>query len=309
VSEQSLAADTRDLVAAAAERLGWCGIGRPLFEAQLLLAHATGSTRLDVLRGFERSITAIEADTFLDLVERRAAREPLAYLRGVQEFYGLPIAVSRAVLVPRPETELLVDFAVECLRDNPSPVFLDAGAGSGAIAVAALHSLPNARAIGLDVSRDALALAHTNAVALGVGNRLRAIRGDMLGPLRPYSLDLVVSNPPYIPTHEIPTLQPEVADFEPRAALDGGEDGLAFYRPLAAGALRVLKPGAWLAVEVGRGQSDAVSAIFKSKGFADLEVRRDLAGIERMVAARRPQRSGIARRKNRYADLSGAPLS
>lgn len=274
--------------------LAAAGVEDPRFEAQLLLALALGVSRSQVVAGLAPFPTEAQQQAFLHLVRERARRVPLAYLRGSQEFYGLPFLVTPDVLIPRPETELLVDFALEMLRtaETPSPILADVGAGSGCIAIAALAHCPAARAIAVDISAAALAVAGTNAVQNGVTERIRFVRAGLLTGLATAHFDLVVSNPPYIPTSEIPKLQEEVRAFEPALALDGGADGLDFHRGLVTGALRVLRPGGWLAVEVAMGQAPAVAALFRKAGLTSLTIRRDLAGIERVVAGKADLVSG-----------------
>jgi release factor glutamine methyltransferase len=281
-------------LADAAHRLEAAGVERPVFEAQLLLVLALGVTRLDVLRGPIRKVTEEEARRFEALVEERVRRIPLAYLRGTQEFYSLDFEVTPAVLVPRPETELLVEFAVEKLRslttpDSRLPTLIDVGTGSGCIAVAAAVHLPAARVVALDLSSEALATALRNAKRHNVEERVRFVRTDLLSGIVSQSAEMILSNPPYIPSAEVPGLPPEVRDFEPRVAVDGGADGFAFHRGLIAGARRVLKPGGWLGLEVALGQASLVAVRLVEAGFTDVETRKDLAGIERMVAGRQPE--------------------
>jgi len=266
----------------AIRRLDGAGIENPRFEAQLLLALALGVSRTTLLAGLRPDLSAMEFQSFQHLVGERERRVPLAYLRGTQEFYGLPFTVTPATLIPRPETEMLVEFVLE-----KSPDFLvDVGTGSGCIPIAVLAHCSWARAIGVDLSVEALGVARRNAVANGVGDRLRLARGNMLRGLGS-EVDLLVSNPPYIPTAEVEGLQAEVRDFEPRMALDGGEDGLALLRGLAEEARRVLRPGGWVAVEVAQGQAGEVAELFAAQGLSDIGARRDLAGIERIVYGKR----------------------
>lgn len=290
----------------AIETLADAGIENPRFEAQLLLAHVLGLSRAAVAARLYQLSDDIQEREFRRLVRERAKRVPLAYLRGEQEFYGLPFLVTPAVLIPRPETEMLVDFAREALPESTScvparpagrsssaesdpdgfPVVVDVGTGSGCIAVAILAHCPTARAIALDLSAEALAVAGNNAARNNVTERIRFVRASCLEGVaeRP---DLIVSNPPYISTAEIPTLQAEVREYEPRLALDGGADGLEVHRRLAAGAFRALRPGGWLAVEVAQGQAQAVAALLQAAGLVSIQKRRDLAGIERMVCGQR----------------------
>lgn len=270
----------------AAQRLEDAGIETPRLEAQLLLALALRTSRTAVVAGLHPYLDTAERERFRELVEARLHRVPLAYLRGDQEFYGLPFRVSRATLIPRPETELLVDFARAVLGKSEQPsTLVDVGTGTGCIAIAALSTLPYVRGIALDLSADALALARYNAEANGVGDRIRLVQGSLLEGIRG-AVDLIVSNPPYIPTQEVAHLQPEVRDYEPRLALDGGEAGMQQLQGLAQNAGRVLKPGGWIAVECGLGQAREVAALFEQCGLNQVEIAQDLAHIERMVSGR-----------------------
>lgn len=287
----------------AERRLEAEGVEAPRFEAQLLLALALGVTRTSVVAGTHGDPTPRQIEAFEQMVRQREQRVPLAYLRGTQEFYGLTFAVGPAVLIPRPETEMLVEFALEALEAEAAPselggggsrdpiVLADVGTGSGCILVAALAHRPDVRGVGIDVSAGALEIARRNAFTNNVGASARFVRAGMLACAPAACFDVIVSNPPYIPSAEIETLQPEVRDYEPRLALDGGEDGLAFQRELAHGAMRTLKPDGRLAVELAMGQAPRVAALFVEAGLTDVEPRRDLAGIERIVSGRRPTRA------------------
>jgi release factor glutamine methyltransferase len=272
------------LVKEAAKRLEAVGIERPIFEAQLLLGLALGATRLEVLRGPSSAPTDEQSRRFNDLVSRREQRVPLAYLRATQEFYGLEFEVTPAVLVPRPETELLVDFARERLPDLPGRMLVDVGTGSGCIAVAAAVHLTRARAVAVDLSEEALKIARRNAECHGVSRRILCLRADMLSGIRERTADLILSNPPYIPSVDVEELQPEVRDHEPRMALDGGPDGLGFHRQLIAGSIRVLKSGGCLGIEVAAGQAHIVEELLRDSEFEQVETKKDLAGIGRMVS-------------------------
>lgn len=285
-------AGAADPVGWAARRLAECGVEAPRLEAQLLLALALGITRTAVTAGLFECLGSAESARFQDLVESRYGRAPLAYLRGTQEFYGLDFEVGPAVLIPRPETEMLVDFALEKLAEGRSnrslafpPILADVGTGSGCIAIAALAHCPQAVGVAFELSASALEIARRNAVRHTVADRLRFVRSDLLCGAAADRFDLILSNPPYIPTGELAGLQPEVRDFEPRLALEGGTDGLAPYRRLAPMAQHCLAPGGSIAVEVGQGQAPDVARIFADAGLSEIEVRRDLAGIERLVAA------------------------
>ncbi|HXG23708.1 MAG TPA: peptide chain release factor N(5)-glutamine methyltransferase, partial [Chthonomonadales bacterium] len=212
---------------------------------------------------------------------------PLAYLLGTKEFYGLPFTVTPATLIPRPETELLVDFAIEMLQIHPQPHIVDIGTGSGCIAVAMAVHLPRARIIATDISAEALAMAKSNAERHNVSKQILFVRGNLLDCLAEQSADLILANPPYIPAREISSLQPEVRDYEPRIALDAGVDGMAFHRAIIAEACRVLAPGGWLALEVALGQAPAVAETMRACGLFEISCRKDLAKVERVVVGRK----------------------
>jgi len=258
----------------------------PELDARLLAAEAF---ELDALGLVNREREAAPAERLAQLdgfAARRLEGEPVARILGHKEFYGLDFRLNDATLVPRPETELLVDASLEALKARDNPLFLDLGTGSGCVAIAVLKHLPNARAIATDLSEAAIAEARENAERHGVADRLTLRAGSWCGPLLPDErFDLVVSNPPYVESDIIDELQPEVSDYDPRLALDGGEDGLAAYRAIAAGVPSRLKPGATLAVEVGSEQGLQVGALFSAAGLAGIDIRKDLAGLDRVVIA------------------------
>jgi release factor glutamine methyltransferase len=269
-------------------RLAAVGIEAAGLEACVLFEYAAGFDRAALLaRGRER-LGPHMAQRYERLLEERARRVPLAYVTGEREFWSLRIRVDRRVLVPRPETETLVEAALD--RLSPGARVADVGTGSGAVVIALALELGSGTFQGTDRSATALEVARANAAAHGLERRIEFLEGDLLGPLaaRTGALDALVSNPPYIPTADLGDLQPEVRDFEPRLALDGGADGLALIARIVAGAPPLLRGGGWLLLEIGAGQADAVRALLRrTGGFDDVSVRCDLAGIERVVAARR----------------------
>jgi len=271
-----------------AVRLEAAGIGAARAEAEWLLASALGVERVDLHLDAGRRIAAPIAARFLGLVERRAAREPLQHLLGWEDFHGVRLAVTPDVLVPRPETEGLVAWAIEILRGRPVPVVADLGTGSGAIACAIAQALPTAEVLAVEVSAGALAVASRNVRALGLAARVRLLAGDLFAPLAsiPASLDLVVANPPYLPSAIIPSLPPEVSRHEPRAALDGGPDGLAVIRRIIADAPAALRADGWLMMEIGEEQAGPVASLMAAEGFSGIRARRDLVGIERYIGGR-----------------------
>jgi release factor glutamine methyltransferase len=244
-------------------------------EARLLLAAATGFSEASVLAHPERTLPAEAEARFLAFAARRARGEPIAYILGEKEFYGLPLAVNPAVLIPRPETELLVELA---LARKPASV-LDLGTGSGAIALALKRHLPQARVIGVEASMAALAVAARNAVKLGLDVELR--HGLWFAPVAGERFDLLVSNPPYVAKGD-PHLDQGDLPFEPRQALVSGTDGLDSMREIARGAPTHLNPGGWLLVEHGFGQEQAVRALLQQAGFEGISTWPDLAGIARV---------------------------
>jgi len=283
----------------ATARLRAAGSRSPRLDAELLLAAALGGERLDLFRAPERALTGEERARFNGFIRRREAREPVAYIRGRRGFRTLDLEVTPAVLIPRPETETLVDVALELLAampqgDGAALEVLDVGTGSGCIALALAAENPFVRVLAVDIDEEALAVARRNAARHGLERRVGFARGDLCDDLPPEPrFDLVVSNPPYVPADEYAALEPNVRDFEPRAALYGGEDGLDAYRRLIPAAARRLRPGGALAVEVGAGEAVAVRALFAAAGvFCEAEERADLAGIPRVVFARRPALTG-----------------
>ncbi|MEB3204882.1 MAG: peptide chain release factor N(5)-glutamine methyltransferase [Candidatus Sericytochromatia bacterium] len=262
-------------------------------EASLLLGRATGLARLELILNTARAITAEEWTTYDRLLKRREAREPFQYLVGSQEFMSLDFAVDAAVLIPRPETEILVEAVLDLVEDagtqESGPRVLDVGTGSGAILVTLANYVRVLEGTGVDCSLEALERARGNAERLGVADRLQFVQGDLLEPVVGGGrvFDYVVANLPYIPSVDIEGLEPEVRDHEPRMALDGGFDGLALIRRLVAEVEQVIKPGGWLALEVMAGQAPRVMDLLE--GWPSVQVRHDLAGIERVVLARAAQ--------------------
>ena len=239
-----------------------------------------------VRRGEEPSAEFTAA--FAPLVARRAAHEPLAYILGEREFYGRPFAVTRAVLIPRPETELIVEEACRWLaaRAVASPTIVDVGTGSGCLAVTLALECPAARLVATDISAGALETAAANAARYRVADRIRFVRAALTAGLREEA-DLVVSNPPYVADGDRASLPAEVREYEPAEALFGGPDGLDVIRALAPAAAQALRPGGRLMLEIGAGQWDAVKTILEHARFTDVHVQADLAGIPRTVAAER----------------------
>lgn len=264
------------------------GAGDAAFEARILLEEATGLGRTALLQRGERELGQTPARTLNGWLARRLRGEPLWRVLGTREFWGLPFAVSPAVLDPRPDTETVVEAALSAMaaRRAENLHVLDLGTGSGAILGALLHEWPQARGWGLDLSLAACRVAAANLAVLGLGARAQIVNGRWADPvLATRFFDVVVSNPPYIETDVIPTLDRAVRDFDPILALDGGQDGLAAYRAIAAALPGLLRPHGVVVLEVGRGQAGTVSDLLALSGFGRRSVRRDLAGIERVVLA------------------------
>jgi release factor glutamine methyltransferase len=267
----------RMALAIATAELRDAGCETPRLDAELLLAGALGTTRTQLHLAPERELTRPESDRFAELLRRRRAREPVAYVLGTRAFRHIELRVDARVLVPRPETEGLVEVG---LRLPAGARVVDVGTGSGAIALALKHERPDLKVLGTDVSPDALAVARANAEALGLD--VTFVHGDLLEAV-PGDLDAVLSNPPYVATRDRGTLQPEVM-AEPELALFGGYDGFEVVRRLVPAAVA---RAPLVAVEIGAGMAQAVGGLLRDAGAAAVEVQRDLAGIERVVVGRR----------------------
>jgi release factor glutamine methyltransferase len=264
-------------------------IESPRLDAELLLAHALSTTRIGLIVAAKRPLSRDELARFRELVKRRRGLEPVAYILGRREFYGRTFRVDRRVLVPRPETEILVETALFRTKyASMSMRALDVCTGSGCVAITLARQRPTGFVMATDASADAIAVARENANRLGAYNvALRT--GDLFaavasGPEAAWGFDLVTANPPYIASPEIASLPPDVRDYEPRVALDGGADGLAVLRGIVAGAPDRLRDGGVLAVEIGAGQATGVADLFERAGFTRVEVARDYARIERVVS-------------------------
>lgn len=275
--------DIKELLQFALEKLSFSGIDTPLVDARIMLCHAAGITNSYIIAHSDAILDDDITANFISWVERRALREPLAYIIGEKEFYGFPFDVTPDVLIPRPETELLVEYSIDFLKAKNNSIAVDIGTGSGAIAVSVLRFVPDYFFYAVDVSEQALEIAVINSKKAGVGDRIKFLCGDVLNPLVGMKCDLIVSNPPYIPSDVISSLEPEVGDHEPLSALDGGSDGLDFYRLIASSAPEILKPGGSLAVEIGIDQAEAVVNLFKTNRFSEIRVKKDYAGIDRIV--------------------------
>ena len=302
----------RTLVADGTERLS---LGphpdRARQDAEFLIQHLLRKNRAWLLTHGDHKLSTADAGAYVGLVERRRSGEPIQYITGETEFYGLPFCVTPDVLIPRPETEHLVEKAIELASDPNSFVsghdfshathapgntwalapalrILDIGTGSGAIAVALAHHLPAAQITAVDISTAALPIARENAHRNGVANQIRFLNSNLLDALKDERFELIVSNPPYVPTTDRDSLSVEVRDHEPALALFAGKDGLDIYCRLIPAAFSALASGGHLLLEIGYGQSDAIAALLEGTGFAHIEFVPDLQGIPRVACAQRP---------------------
>jgi release factor glutamine methyltransferase len=258
-------------------------------DAEALMRHALGRDKAWLIAHKNDAIFDSEARLLRALVSRRSAGEPIQHIIGETEFYGLPFRVTPDVLIPRPETEHLVEKALELGGGFRSPRILDVGTGSGAIAVALAHNLPHAQITALDISRPALEVARENAERNGVSRRIRFLVSDLLASVADDRFEMVVSNPPYVATADRDSLSIEVREHEPALALFAGADGLDVYRRLIPAAFAVLEVGGFLALEIGYGQSVAVGGLVEDAGFDRIEFADDLQGIPRVVCGNRSQ--------------------
>jgi release factor glutamine methyltransferase len=278
-----------EVIQRSAEFLGKKGVGAPRLQVELLLAHVLKMPRMNLYLNFERVLSAPETETLRELVRRRGQREPLQYIVGSTSFCGLELAVSPHVLVPRPETELLAERAWKFLGQLPADCqarALDLGTGSGCLAIAMAVHAPRARVDATDFSGDALGTARQNAARHQVAERIDFHQGDGFAALgREKRFDLIVSNPPYIATAEIQTLEPEVRDHEPRLALDGGADGLDFYRRIAAEAGAFLRPGGRVMLELNDNGAENVGKIFAQAGWKIEAIEPDYNRHQRIFIA------------------------
>lgn len=263
-------------------------IDTPGLDAEVLLAEVLHADRLSLYVHPEKILTDEEISRFENFVERRAKKIPVAYITGKKEFFGMNFFVTPEVLIPRPDTEILVQFVINALKNFSGGVKIaDIGTGSGAICISILKNLPNATAATVDISPGAIEVAKRNAENLQVADRINFFPGNMFEPLSGKKFDCIVSNPPYIPTDEIKNLQPEVKT-EPKIALDGGADGLNFYRQLVKVAPDFLLPNGFFVFEIGIGQAEEVKKIIRrDEKFCEIKILKDLSGIDRVVTARK----------------------
>ena len=258
------------------------GIAEAGLEARLLLEHVCGTGRNDLLVHGDRLVEDVQCNSYEQLLTGRADRIPLQYLTGCQEFMGLNFAADRHVLIPRQDTEILVEEVLKNLHDGMA--ILDMCTGSGCILISLLRYSNDCAGLGVDISGGALRVAEKNAqnILSGFSGKVRFLESDLFENVEEM-FDVIVSNPPYIPAGDMEGLMPEVRDYEPRIALDGGEDGLVFYRKILEGSRSHLKKGGMLFFEIGYDQGRAVSKMMRETGFLDVQVRKDYAGLDRVV--------------------------
>ena len=273
---------------AAQTRLKDAGIDSPAIDARLLLEAAADVSRLDILNDPYRELTPEQLDRYDAWIARRLAREPVARILGRKAFWKILLNLTPDVLVPRPDTETVVETALSAFPEGTSFNMVDMGGGSGAILLSILAERPGARGLGTDISEDAIAVARDNAASLGLADRAAFLRTGWADGLADASFDLVTSNPPYIRSAEIAELDEEVRAHDPHLALDGGADGLDAYRALVPETLRILKPLGVFVVETGWDQAEQVKALFAQAGFENLRIVQDLGARDRVVTGTRP---------------------
>jgi len=282
--------DVAALVTDAAASLAAAGVPAPEWDAERLLRHVLGWDRAALVANPDRAVPYPEAQRFRALVRRRASREPLQYILGTQAFWRHHFLVTPAVLIPRAETELLVETSLELVKGTGRPLIVDVGTGSGCIALSLAAERPDAEVHATDISDEALAVARENARRLGLEGRVAFHHGDLLEPVAHLAgrIDLVVSNPPYVDPADRDSLAPEVRDHDPALALFPPGEALSLYRRLARASASCLRPGGSLVVELGQGQAAPVEALSRDDGLVPTRIDRDLAGVPRCLTARRP---------------------
>ena len=278
----------KQALASAVDDLDAAEVGSPRMNAEVLLMFVLGANRAYLYAHPERELTEEEEARYHDVLAQRATGMPSQYITGHQEFWGLDFVVSPAVLIPRPETEHLVETVLELARDIVRPKMVDVGTGSGCIALALAHELKSAHMYAVDVSAEALEIARANAARLQLDGRVRFVQSNVLEALAGvHDFDFVVSNPPYVGFDEADKVQKSVREFEPRVAVFAGEQGLDVIAPLVEQAHAALKPGGWLAVEIGYSMRDAVVNLLSPTKWEDVRVVPDLQGIPRVVATKK----------------------
>jgi release factor glutamine methyltransferase len=286
ITIEAAARNFRQVLLAGIERLQAAGVENARLDAEVLLAHSLGIDKADLYLQLNARATTEQEEEFRELIRRRAEREPVAYITGRKEFWSLDFLVSSDVLIPRPETERLVEVALEYAKLSASqPKIVDLGTGSGAIAIAFAKELPEAKITAVEISAAALDVARRNSARHGIANRIQFLRGDFFAEAAG-KFDVIVSNPPYISRQEWAALPPDIRDWEPQLALDGGSDGLDFYRQIIREAHRYLVPGGHIILEIGAGMARAVADLLNATDFyLSPLVYRDYAGKDRVIAA------------------------
>lgn len=277
----------REALAYSAGELSSAGVDEAVRESSTLLQHVLGCERVFLIAHPEVALLPQQAEQFRSVVARRAAREPLHYITGRKEFFGRSFRVTPAVLIPRPETEMLVAKSIELLAEKPEPTFAELGVGSGCISISILADVRAARAVATDISAAAIEVARINAAEHSVDDRLELLQCDLFVGVSGRTFDLIISNPPYVHSGDIAGLQPEVRGYEPLTALTDGGDGLSIIARILEEAPQYLKTGGGLLIEIGAGQSDAVRTLEKREDWAFFDIIDDLRGIPRMVFASR----------------------
>lgn len=269
-------------------RLKASGIESSCLDAQLLLMHASGLNKVELYTKNDMILNDIEYNNYMEYIERRFSHEPMAYIIGKCEFMGLTFFVNRATLIPRPDTEILAEKAIELIKANRYEKIVDIGVGSGALSVAICHECREVFCTAADISSDAVAMAKKNAFANGVMENIEFVQSDVYENING-RFDAVISNPPYIESEVINGLEDDVRLYEPHSALDGGIDGLDFYRRLISDAEKHLNPRGHILLEIGFNQAESVKALLNYYDFADVEIYNDLSGLNRVVTAKCPQ--------------------
>lgn len=267
------------------DKIKCAGIDNPALEASLLISKVFGIDKIDIYTQPEIEIDGERLKEFEEIIERRLGREPIGYILGETEFYSRKFFVGSGVLIPRPETEKLVEEALNIIRNISSPLVIDVGTGSGCVAIVIGSERSDSMIIASDISFDAILVAKENAKRLDVHN-VSFVNSNFLDFVKEGSFDIVVSNPPYISETELSRLEPDIRDFEPIVALDGGEDGLDCIRRVASGAISVLKSGGWCIMEIGANHNKEAIGIFKTIGYRDISFLEDLSGIKRVIKGR-----------------------
>lgn len=265
------------------------GILESRLKAEFILSRALNCHRLELPLQQRRELSAGQAEQIAVRVGRVIAGEPIQYVLGDMEFMGRTFKADSRALIPRPETETLVEHVLACgdVWSLQAPAVADVGTGTGCIVVALALGRPKGKYLAIDISAGAVELARENVVILGVGKKIRFVQGDLLTGIQARSLDLVVSNPPYVSTDEIETLQPDIRNHEPRLALDGGPDGMSVILKLVPQAFNCLRPGGWLFLEIGEDQGERVRTLMKKSGFEQIEVHKDLGGHDRIACGKK----------------------